>query len=104
MVQPREAANNSWMFDKIFGDDDFIAAGQLVIPPKGLKPSKAAKDNTYVKFAILLSTTVGANYYLGQVFYVIDGAVNFRIHETSMILATGGMFMVPRGKNFHFVI
>ena len=48
MVQPREAANSSWLFDKIFGDDDFIAAGQLIIPPKGRKPSKAAKDNTYV--------------------------------------------------------
>jgi centromere protein C len=49
MVKPREAANSSWLFDKIFGDDDFIAAGQLIIPPKGRKPSKAAKDNTYVK-------------------------------------------------------
>ena len=29
---------------------------------------------------------------------MIEGAVNFKIHETSMILATGGMFMVPRGK------
>ena len=48
MVNPREAANSSWLFDKIFGDDDFIAAGQLIIPPRGRKPSKAAKDNTYV--------------------------------------------------------
>src|SRR6266498_237477 len=47
MVQPRVAAETSWLFDKIFGDDDFIAAGQLIIPPKGRKPSKAAKDNTY---------------------------------------------------------
>ena len=85
MVKPREAANNNWFFDKIFGDDDFIAAGQLVIPPKGLKPSKAAKDNTYVKFAILLSTTVGANYYLRQVFYVIDGAVNFKILKSQSV-------------------
>ena len=48
MVMPREAANSSWLFDKIFGDDEFIAAGQLIIPPKCRKPSKAAKDNTYV--------------------------------------------------------
>lgn len=48
MVQPRQAANHGWLFDKIFGDDEFMAAGQLIIPPKGRKPSKAAKDNTYV--------------------------------------------------------
>ena len=33
-----------------------------------------------------------------QIFYVIEGAVNFKIHETSMVVATGGMFMVPRGE------
>lgn len=44
------AASNNWSFDKIFGDDNFIAAGQLIIPPKGQKPSKLAKDNTYASF------------------------------------------------------
>ena len=58
MVNPRESANSSWMFDKIFGDDEFIAAGQLVIPPRGRKPSKAAKDNTYVKTCYLIITIV----------------------------------------------
>lgn len=33
---------------------------------------------------------------------MIEGAVNFKIHDTSMILATGGMFMVPRGKVFNY--
>lgn len=55
MVKPRQAANNSWLFDKIFGDDDFIAAGQLIIPPKGRKPSKAAKDNTYVSCYLIIT-------------------------------------------------
>ena len=32
-----------------------------------------------------------------QVFYVIEGAVNCKIHETSFIISTGGMFLVPRG-------
>jgi len=41
------SARDNWSFDKVFNDDDFIAAGQLVIPPKGRKPSKQAKDNTY---------------------------------------------------------
>lgn len=33
-----------------------------------------------------------------QVFYVVQGAVKFCIHKTNFILATGGMFMVPRGE------
>lgn len=49
MVKPKMAADHSWSFDKIFSDDIFIAAGQLIIPPRGRKPSKAAKDNTYVR-------------------------------------------------------
>ena len=49
MVVPRPAANNDWFFQKVFGDGDFIAAGQLIIPPKGRKPSKGTKDNTYVR-------------------------------------------------------
>jgi centromere protein C len=48
MVEPQAAANNDWFFQKVFGDGDFIAAGQLIIPPKGRKPSKGTKDNTYV--------------------------------------------------------
>ncbi|KIM48672.1 hypothetical protein M413DRAFT_437856 [Hebeloma cylindrosporum] len=81
MFNPKLAGDGSWFFDKVFSDDEFIAAGQLVIPPTGRKPSKAAKDNTYV-------------------FYVIEGAINFKIHNTSMILTTGGSFMVPRGNTY----
>jgi centromere protein C len=54
LFNPKLAADGGWYFDKIFGDDDFIAAGQLTIPPSGRKPTKAAKDNTYVR--TLLST------------------------------------------------
>ena len=91
------STRNNWSFDKIFNDDDFIAAGQLVIPPKGRKPSKQAKDNTYARIYDL-NIVVRSLCRCFQVFYVIEGAVNFKIHNTSMILATGGMFMVPRGK------
>jgi centromere protein C len=52
MFNPKLAADGSWFFDKVFSDDEFIAAGQLVIPPSGRKPSKAAKDNTYVSAAL----------------------------------------------------
>ncbi|THU87257.1 hypothetical protein K435DRAFT_730030 [Dendrothele bispora CBS 962.96] len=81
-VDPQPAANNEWLFQKIFGDDQFIAAGQLVIPKDGKKPSKSAKDNTYI-------------------FYIIEGAINLRVHESSLLLCTGAMFMVPRGNQYY---
>ncbi|KAH7889476.1 Mif2/CENP-C like-domain-containing protein [Phlebopus sp. FC_14] len=82
MIDPKPAANSSWFFQKIFGEGNFIAAGQMRIPPKGRKPSKSTKDNTYV-------------------FYVIEGAVSVFIHETPLIITTGGMFLVPRGNTYY---
>ncbi|ESK84035.1 centromeric dna binding protein [Moniliophthora roreri MCA 2997] len=78
----QEASNSAWQFQKIFGDEQFIAAGQLVIPEKGRKPSKPTRDNTYV-------------------FCILEGAVNVKINEeNSMILCQGAMFMVPRGNQY----
>ncbi|KAF8205489.1 Mif2/CENP-C like-domain-containing protein [Mycena galopus ATCC 62051] len=81
MFAPTPAANNEWFFQKIFGDGDFIAAGQIVIPPKGRKPSKRSKDNTFI-------------------FLVVEGAVNLKVCDTSLIIASGGMFMIPRGNTY----
>jgi centromere protein C len=36
-----------------------------------------------------------------QVFYVIEGAVTFKVHESSYILCTGGMIIVPRGNTYY---
>lgn len=52
----RPAVNNDFFFTKVFGDGEYIAAGQLRIPPKKNKPSKMTKDNTYVR--LLLSRLV----------------------------------------------
>lgn len=41
MFEPKSAANSNWFFQKIFGEGDFIAAGEMVIPPEGKKPSKS---------------------------------------------------------------
>ena len=49
MLAPKAAAQGAFFFQKIFGDGDFMAAGQLIIPPGGKKPSKGSKDNTYVR-------------------------------------------------------
>ena len=48
LVNHRPAANNDFFFTKVFGDGEYIAAGQLKIPPHKHKPSKMTKDNTYV--------------------------------------------------------
>lgn len=55
MFEPRPVGNSNWLFHKIFGEDDFIAAGLILIPPQGRKPSKAAKDNAYVRRAQTLT-------------------------------------------------
>ncbi|KAJ7770942.1 Mif2/CENP-C like-domain-containing protein [Mycena maculata] len=81
MFKPAPVAGGQWFFEKIFGDGDFMAAGQLVIPAQGRKPAKGTKDNTYI-------------------FYVVEGAVNVVVCETSLVLATGAMFMVPRGNSY----
>ncbi|KDQ07258.1 hypothetical protein BOTBODRAFT_38963 [Botryobasidium botryosum FD-172 SS1] len=81
MVAPNKTFNADFAFQKIFGDEDYIAAGVLTIPVGGEKPSKATKDNTYI-------------------FYCIEGAVRVQIHRTSFVIAPGGMFMVPRGNQY----
>jgi centromere protein C len=49
MLDPQPTANGDESFQKVFGDADFIAAGVLVIPPKGRKPRRNTKYNTYVR-------------------------------------------------------
>lgn len=48
MVDPRPAVNQEFSFQKIFGDGNYMAAGQLIIPPDGEKPSKNTSDNSFV--------------------------------------------------------
>lgn len=100
MVSPKPAANNEFAFQKIFGDGEFIAAGQLLIPVGGKKPSKGTKDNTYVRQDSLVFKT-NLQLIVEQVFFVIEGAVSLKIHRTSFIVATGGMFLIPRGNNYY---
>jgi len=44
-----------------------------------------------------LRSTICTSFFT-QVFYVIEGAIVTVIHETQYIVATGGMFIVPRGR------
>ncbi|KAJ7154178.1 hypothetical protein C8R46DRAFT_1227785 [Mycena filopes] len=93
MFAPSAAANNEWFFQKTLGDGDFIAAGQIVIPPNGRKPRKSSKDNTFLY-------CIANDYAPSQIFFVIEGAVNLKVCETSLIVASGGMFMIPRGNKY----
>lgn len=48
MVSLRDAANANFKFQKMFSDGSFLAAGQLLIPPEGSKPTKSTRDNSFV--------------------------------------------------------
>ena len=105
MVAPKAAAQGAFYFQKVFGDGDFLAAGQLIIPPNSTKPTKGTKDNTFVRLSFIIAFTFRIITYLPtQVFYVIQGAVKFCVHKTNFILATGGMFMIPRGRACQYFI
>lgn len=57
MIDPRPTYNNKFMFQKIFTELDYLAGGILQIPAGAEKPSKPAKDNSYVSYALVLSFT-----------------------------------------------
>jgi centromere protein C len=99
LISPKAAQANKYSFQKVFGDGNFFAAGQLIIPPGEEKPPKPAKDNTYV--CLFLNHNTQASHQRLQIFYVIEGAVECKVHRASFVLATGGMFMVPRGRSYN---
>ncbi|KAH6902392.1 Mif2/CENP-C like-domain-containing protein [Coprinopsis sp. MPI-PUGE-AT-0042] len=72
---------SGFSFENIFPEGKFIAAGQMVIPPNGTKSEKSTKDLVYI-------------------LYVIEGTVSVKIHETPLVIAAGGMFMIPRGNTY----
>lgn len=57
-VRPKTAINSDFAFEKVFGVDDYMAAGILEIPVGGGKPSKPTKDNNYVSGANGLFTAL----------------------------------------------
>lgn len=47
-IDPEPTNGGGFAFEKLFGDDDFIASGVITFPVGGKKPKKSTKDNTYV--------------------------------------------------------
>ncbi|KAK4053055.1 mitotic fidelity of chromosome transmission- protein [Microbotryomycetes sp. JL201] len=81
MIDPKPTYNNKFAFQKIFTELDYLAGGVLVIPAGAEKPSKPARDNSYV-------------------FYCIEGSVSVVVHRTRFAIGPGGTFFVPRGNNY----
>lgn len=53
-VRPKSATNSPFAFEKVFGVDEYMAAGILEIPVGGSKPTKPTKDNNYVSVPSML--------------------------------------------------
>ena len=47
-LEPKEVAGGSFKYQKVFGEDMFIAAGVVYVPVKSSKPGKLSRDNAYV--------------------------------------------------------
>ncbi|ORY72568.1 Mif2/CENP-C like-domain-containing protein [Leucosporidium creatinivorum] len=81
MVDPRPTYNNKFMFQKIYTELDYLAGGILQIPAGAEKPTKPAKDNSYM-------------------FYCIEGSVSVVVHRTRFAIGPGATFFVPRGNSY----
>ncbi|CAO1637551.1 unnamed protein product [Parajaminaea phylloscopi] len=80
-LQVQQATNRSFAFQKVFGVDDYMAAGILDIPVDGEKPTKFTKDNNYT-------------------FVVMEGAIDVQVYRSMFRLAPGGMWVVPKGNTY----
>jgi len=78
-VEDQAGQPNSFQFQRVVKDSDFIAGGLMYIPVGGGKPLKPAKDNFYF-------------------FTVLEGAVSVHVHRTTFVVAPCGVFWIPRGN------
>lgn len=78
----RPSGNNEYSVATLFDEDShFIASGMISIYPNGFKPSRAAKQNTYM-------------------FYVISGIIEAAVSGHIFVLDEGSSFQVPRGNSY----
>ena len=87
-VNPRPAANNEFFFQKIFGDGEFIAAGQLRIPPNGHKPSKMTKDNTYVSLEYVCPMNDGSYAHMLPIRFSLSLKAPSRLKYTNLPISS----------------
>lgn len=51
MFDPKPTRKAAYLFQRVFLDGEYLAAGLLVLPPYEKKPLKPARDNTYVSLS-----------------------------------------------------
>lgn len=49
LLNPSIVSSGDFKYQKIFGEDQFVASGVVYIPVKSSKPAKSSKDNSYVR-------------------------------------------------------
>ena len=54
MLTPKEVEGANFKYQKVFGEDQFIAGGVVYIPVGSDKPGKFSKDNAYVSEVLTL--------------------------------------------------
>lgn len=92
MLEPKAVRDANFLYQKVFGEDKFLASGVVILPLDGSKPAKQSKDNAYVSDASLVLADDA------QVFYVMQGVVRVTVHKTTFVAATGAQFLIPRGE------
>lgn len=97
MVRPKEIPNATFTYQKIFGEDEFFAAGILRIEVGGCKAPKNSRDNAYVGSTCYASASFDTTFCVDQVFFVQQGCVEVTIHRTRFLMSEGGAFLIPRG-------
>ncbi len=58
-LEPKDVRGAEFKYQKVFGEDQFIAGGVLYLPIGGSKPPKYSKDNSYVSAGHLRDETGG---------------------------------------------
>ena len=119
MIQPQPTYNGKFMFQKIFTELDYLASGILQIPAGTEKPSKPAKDNSYVRRSLRMWGTRLTNFASFRCFTVLRERCRWwyivlvsRLDRETQLFqrrdlplnfffsCSGATFFVPRGSSF----
>jgi centromere protein C len=91
-------SHGTFGYQKIFGEEEFFAAGLLHIPVGAQKSAKNSRDNAYVSSQFVWPVGSKLIVLCEQAFHVFQGCVKVLVHKHQFVIAEGGQFMVPRGK------
>ncbi|ORY04431.1 hypothetical protein K493DRAFT_311389 [Basidiobolus meristosporus CBS 931.73] len=81
MIVTKPVKNQTFEFEKTFGEQDFMSSGIIKLQCNGMKPKRNSGDSA-------------------MVFFVISGACRVTVHTTRFVISAGGQFHVPRGNQY----